>query len=680
MKKLLAGLGKPKEDPNSLLSKTVQIDKYVVRCEESIGEGGYASIYKAREVTSGQVFAMKHIRLSTSEDINETMREGQIMARLRQHPNILKMHAMAFAGSQGKETDAFMLLDYCPTTLLDLMQRTSFQLDDFLIYEVFSEVCAAVAHMHHFSPPYAHRDIKAENVLKNSAGRWVICDFGSCTERGQVYETPAEMAMEEEVIRRTTTPAYRAPEMWDLMSRHRIDTKVDIWALGVLLYVLCFGKLPFQGGSKLEVLFGKYEMPAGRTPALCDLIRALLVTNPAERPDIAAVISRLEAVKQQLVSGFGAALPPPAAAAAVPGHVSSPPPAAVLAPSVSASLAAGGPPGVRSAVSGPAAAAAPLAAAQPPAPAAALPGASAPSGGLHRKSNPIASGASLTLSGPVSPALAGGAIPAVSQSLGGGSISAALQPGGGSISAGGMTPPPAKPPPTTGTLIDVASPEPPPQPPVSLAEQQVSLLGAGGASSGPVPPPPGHKHKKTKSKTAFDAVFASDSSALAAPLADGAAAGGHSAFEPDWGEDQPDWSRAPVITATASAPPAAHSGLAGAGSASPGPRKPPPHTAHSRNASLPDMPAGHEQGRVDSFSSGGGGGPGEVDALRVQVKGLTATTHALAARLKSLEEVVAAQARIIQALQAQQPGARSGGGGAAGQAGSWHAFDGHATA
>ncbi len=45
----------------------------------------------------------------------------------------------------------------------------------------------------------------------------------------QVYETPAEIAMEEDVIRRTTTPAYRAPEMWDLMSRQRIDTKVDIW-------------------------------------------------------------------------------------------------------------------------------------------------------------------------------------------------------------------------------------------------------------------------------------------------------------------------------------------------------------------------------------------------------------------------------------------------------------------
>jgi AP2-associated kinase len=193
----------------------------------------------------------------------------------------------------GKETDGFFLLEYCGSTLLDLMQRTNFQLvsihmltrqqlcvhmwvadvprirvwpstyvqDDFVVYEVFSEVCQGVAHMHRQPVPWAHRDIKAENVLRNGEGRWVLCDFGSSTQRAQVYETPAEIAMEvgkhasgcqhpcivstatsssmlvclllmwlqEEIIRRTTTPAYRAPEMWDLMGRQRIDTKADIW-------------------------------------------------------------------------------------------------------------------------------------------------------------------------------------------------------------------------------------------------------------------------------------------------------------------------------------------------------------------------------------------------------------------------------------------------------------------
>lgn len=57
----------------------------------------------------------------------------------------------------GAETDGFMLLDHCPTTLLEIMQRTNFSMDDFIIFEVFSEVCMAVAHMHTQVPPLAHR-------------------------------------------------------------------------------------------------------------------------------------------------------------------------------------------------------------------------------------------------------------------------------------------------------------------------------------------------------------------------------------------------------------------------------------------------------------------------------------------------------------------------------------------
>lgn len=60
------------------------------------------------------------------------------------------------------------------------------------------------------------RDLKAENVLRSGDGpaaAWVICDFGSATSRAKVYDTAMEMATEEDNIRRTTTPAYRAPEV-----------------------------------------------------------------------------------------------------------------------------------------------------------------------------------------------------------------------------------------------------------------------------------------------------------------------------------------------------------------------------------------------------------------------------------------------------------------------------------
>ena len=76
---------------------------------------------------------------------------------------------------------------HCPPPVpLLLLQRANFELDDFLVFEVFHDVCQAVAYMHKNAPPLAHRDLKAENVLKNSEGRWVICDFGSSTARAQV--------------------------------------------------------------------------------------------------------------------------------------------------------------------------------------------------------------------------------------------------------------------------------------------------------------------------------------------------------------------------------------------------------------------------------------------------------------------------------------------------------------
>lgn len=66
---------------------------------------------------------------------------------------------------------------------------------------------------------------------------------------------------------------YGPMQMWDLFARHRIDGKVDIWALGVLLYVLCYGKLPFQADAKLAILNGKYDLPDTRPQPLRTLIQ-----------------------------------------------------------------------------------------------------------------------------------------------------------------------------------------------------------------------------------------------------------------------------------------------------------------------------------------------------------------------------------------------------------------------
>ncbi|KAG2450491.1 hypothetical protein HYH02_004992 [Chlamydomonas schloesseri] len=321
MKKLFGG-NKKKEKEGTLVGKVVVVGPFSVRVEAVVGEGGFATIYRCTDIKTGLAYALKHMRLAP-DTVDEVKAEAKVMARLKGHPNILRLHAVAFGGPTGAETDGFMLLDFCPLTLLEVMQRGNFMLDDFLVYEVFQDVVWAVAHMHKCNPPLAHRDLKAENVLKNGEGRWVICDFGSATSRAQVYDSAADIAAEEDVIRRTTTPAYRAPEMWDLYTRQRIDTAVDVWALGVLLYVLAFGKLPFPGDSKLAILYGKYEMPPGRPAAMRALIQDMLQVNPADRPDIFLIISKLDLLRNVLTSeasgGSNSGTPAAAAVAAAAG-------------------------------------------------------------------------------------------------------------------------------------------------------------------------------------------------------------------------------------------------------------------------------------------------------------------------------------------------------------------------
>jgi hypothetical protein len=77
--------------------------------------------------------------------------------QLRGHPNILKLHAAAFAGAKGAETDGFLLVDHCPDTLLAAMQRVNFALDERAVVAVFSCVALGIAHMHRQSPALAHR-------------------------------------------------------------------------------------------------------------------------------------------------------------------------------------------------------------------------------------------------------------------------------------------------------------------------------------------------------------------------------------------------------------------------------------------------------------------------------------------------------------------------------------------
>ena len=142
------------------------------------------------------------------------------------------------------------------------------------VLKIFSDVTQGVACMHYLQPPLLHRDLKVENVLIAPSGGYKVCDFGSCSPVKPAPQTVVECRLLEEDIQKHTTLQYRSPEMVDVFRRLPIDEKSDIWALGVLLYKLCYYTTPFEEQGQLAILNASYSFPAH--PVFSDRLRALI--------------------------------------------------------------------------------------------------------------------------------------------------------------------------------------------------------------------------------------------------------------------------------------------------------------------------------------------------------------------------------------------------------------------
>uniref|UniRef100_A0A671QL23 Cyclin-G-associated kinase n=1 Tax=Sinocyclocheilus anshuiensis TaxID=1608454 RepID=A0A671QL23_9TELE len=228
------------------------------------------------------------------------------MKKLSGHPNIVQFCSAASISKEESDTgqaEFLILTELCRGQLVDLVkkveQREPMSCDTLL--KIFYQSCRAVQHMHKQSPPVIHRDLKIENLLISHQGTIKLCDFGSATIVAHYpdYSWSAhKRSMVEDEITRNTTPAYRTPEMIDLYSNYPINEKQDIWALGCILYLLCFKQHPFEEGAKLQIVNGKYNIPQNDTKytVFHQLIRSMLKINPDERLSINELVSQLQEI------------------------------------------------------------------------------------------------------------------------------------------------------------------------------------------------------------------------------------------------------------------------------------------------------------------------------------------------------------------------------------------------
>jgi serine/threonine-protein kinase len=209
---------------------------------EEVGQGGMAIVYRARDLVLDREVAVKvlHAHLAGQAESRDRLeREAQAVAKLR-HENILEIFDYSGRGSE----KAFIVTEFIHgTTLRAFMQTHASVLAKHpeIAELVICEVARALEHAH--KAGVIHRDVKPENVMIRNDGVIKLTDFGI-----------AQMIDKE---RMTVTgqllgsPAYMAPEH---VEGGGIDFRTDVFAVGILLYQLATGKLPFRGKNPHEVL------------------------------------------------------------------------------------------------------------------------------------------------------------------------------------------------------------------------------------------------------------------------------------------------------------------------------------------------------------------------------------------------------------------------------------------
>lgn len=283
------------KDQAGLEGKTVDVGSLRLQIRSTIAEGGFSRVYLARDAQSGKLIALKHIICMDSESLDLVKKEVLALKAFRGHPNIITLETQSMYDVNGTK-ECFVAMEYCEKTMVDVLDnRGAGHYEEKQLLLMFRDVCNAVYAMHSQSPPMAHRDLKAENLLLGSDGQWKLCDFGSVSTNHRRFEKAAEMGVEEDIIRKHTTPAYRAPEMWDLYRRDIICEKVDIWALGCLLYRMAYFKSAFDGESKLQILNGNYRLPEHPkySSTITGLIKDMLNSSPEDRPTAMQVWQRV---------------------------------------------------------------------------------------------------------------------------------------------------------------------------------------------------------------------------------------------------------------------------------------------------------------------------------------------------------------------------------------------------
>src|SRR5260221_2285869 len=259
-----------------------------------LGEGGMAQVYLARDIRLGREVAIKVLdsRLAQRSGFRDRfLREARVAAAL-DHPGIVPLYD--FGDNDGV---LYLVMPYISGgSLQDALKRAPFPASDVVSYG--TQITDALDYAHQRG--VIHRDVKPANMLLHADGRLMLADFGLA----KIFDGSARPANRQGKPD-AGTPEYMAPEQ----IQGRTDARSDLYGLGVVLYLLLTGHLPFTGSSSSAVMDGHLyrlaEAPRRLNPtvtrALEDVVMRALAKHPADRYQRASEMGA--ALLEALVAG-----------------------------------------------------------------------------------------------------------------------------------------------------------------------------------------------------------------------------------------------------------------------------------------------------------------------------------------------------------------------------------------
>ena len=240
---------------------------------KELGSGSFGNVYLVRHKETKAEYAIKAIdkrNKTNQEEKPYFRREVEVMYKIH-HPNVVKLY-----GHFEDNNYCYFIMEYISKgnvyNLLPTDKKK--RLSTKVCASIIKDVISAIYFLHNMKPPIIHRDIKPENVLLSDGLVAKLTDFGW-----------SNYIQEDE--KRTTvcgTPIYLAPE---ILEEKGHDEAVDIWCIGVLLFELITGNVPFQGKDietlKNNILHLKIDWPKEMNPDAKDLISKILKLDPNKR-------------------------------------------------------------------------------------------------------------------------------------------------------------------------------------------------------------------------------------------------------------------------------------------------------------------------------------------------------------------------------------------------------------